>query len=200
MRIALLGGAFDPPHVCHLLAAVWTKSTAGIDRVWFVPTFCHAFGKQMAPYDLRCRMLSLALQPLASFCSISRIEQELGGESRTIDTLTALIQKQPADVFSLVIGSDILLETHKWKQFDRLEQMAEVIVLGRAGYPVDDPRIRFTLPSVSSSEIREHLENGDVDFCRPLVPSRVLAFIDEVGLYRPGSKAVRDPSEEPCQP
>jgi nicotinate-nucleotide adenylyltransferase len=184
VKIGLFGGSFNPPHVGHVLLASWAASTRDLDRIWFVPTYRHAFGKSLVDFELRCRMVELSIEPFADWAELSRVEAELGTESRTIDTVRHLMRVRPDDVFHLVIGADILLEAHKWKQFDRLRQLAPFHVAGRRGYTVPDREFALELPEVSSTEIRAALASGDLDFCRDRVPRKVLDFIVEQQLYR----------------
>ena len=181
MRIALLGGSFNPPHVGHLMNAYYVLATRPVDRVWLMPVFHHPFGKPLAPFEDRVRMCELAAASFASGVEVSRVEAEAPGAGRTIETLEYLMQQHPDDQFALVIGSDILPERAKWKDFDRIEKLAEVIVVPRAGFPsplAPGPQ----LPPVSSTEVREKLARGeDVS---ALVPREVLEYAAQHGLYR----------------
>lgn len=56
MDIALLGGSFNPPHVGHLMAAVYVRATLRAREVWLLPSFHHPFGKQLAPFEARVEM------------------------------------------------------------------------------------------------------------------------------------------------
>ncbi|MCA9564649.1 MAG: nicotinate (nicotinamide) nucleotide adenylyltransferase [Myxococcales bacterium] len=182
MKVALFGGSFNPPHVCHVLAATWVLSVCEVDCVWFVPTYQHAFGKRLASFDARCEMTRRAIAPLGTRARVSRIEAELGRVSRTIDTLTHLHEKFPETTFSLVIGADILLEAHKWKRFDDLQRMATFHVLGRAGF-AEDRDYGVVLPDVSSTDIRDALSRRHIEAVKDKLPSGVLEFILEHGLY-----------------
>lgn len=184
MKVALLGGSFNPPHVAHVLGAAWVLATRDVDQLWFVPTYDHAFGKKLVSFDLRCEMLRLAVSPLEDDrVKVSRVEEEIGTVSRTIDTLLFLIQAHPDTEFSIVIGADILLETDKWKQFHRLTELAAFHVMGRAGVHIPGRDFDLEMPEVSSTAIRAHLAAGQFEACRDRVPRGVLSFIREHGLY-----------------
>jgi len=183
MNVALFGGSFNPPHVCHVLAATWVLTTRDVDHVWFMPTFRHAFGKELVSFETRCEMVELAIGVLGERASVSRVEAELGGVSRTIDTLEHLEATFPEHTFSIVIGSDILLEAEQWKKFDELRRRAEFHVIGRAG--VDTPQeIVIELPDISSTALRERLADGDTAYARERVPGAVVDLIESRGLYR----------------
>lgn len=181
MRIALLGGSFNPPHVGHMMNAYYVLATRPVDKVWMLPVFRHPFAKRLAPFDDRVRMCELAAARFNGDIEVSRVEEEVPGDGRTIDLLEHLIPKHPEHTFSLVIGTDILPERSKWKDFDRIEKLVEIHVINRSGFPADDV-VGPALPLVSSTEVREKLAlGGDLS---ALVPREVLAYVAERGLYR----------------
>ena len=180
-RIALLGGSFNPPHVAHQMVALWVLATGRADRVWLLPCFRHPFGKRLVAFEHRLRMCDLAVEPFApGRLAVSRVEEQLGGESRTFHTVRHLVERHPDRRFSLVIGADILAEKGSWYRFEAIEELVDVLVIGRAGYP--SPAGAPLLPEVSSTEIRARLSRGEpVDH---LVPAPVLRYVDDHGLYR----------------
>src|SRR5580698_5766763 len=114
--VALFGGSFNPPHVAHQLAVLWLLETQAIDELWFVPTFTHVFGKQLADYHHRVAMCELAAAALGQRARVSTVEAELARTpdfvaSRTFDLLVHLEQAHPRVRFRLTIGADILAET-----------------------------------------------------------------------------------------
>ena len=185
-QVGLFGGSFNPPHVCHSLASVWALQTTPIEEVWWVPTYNHAFGKDLVSFEDRVEMCRLATDGL-NHVAISQIERELGGESRTFDTVKALREKHPDCDFSLIVGTDILAETHKWKNWDGLMEMVELVVVGRGGYLEDKSSTNapaFSLPQVSSTAVREAITAGQrAGILRDWMVLEVLAYIDEHDLY-----------------
>jgi nicotinate-nucleotide adenylyltransferase len=199
-RVAVFGGSFNPPHVAHVLAVVYALEVAPIDEVLIVPVYQHPFSKELAPFEDRLAMCQAAMGWIPG-ASISNVEQQLGGDSLTLRTLTHLSQEHPDWVLRLLVGADVLADLPKWHRFDKIAEIAPPIVLGRAGVPADRGRAGAMglhaasspaamrapepiLPRVSSTEIRDALRRGDVEAVRPLLPARVLAYIQEHGLYR----------------
>ena len=181
-EIALLGGSFNPPHVAHLMAAYWTLATQGVSEVWLLPSYRHPFGKPLVPYEDRVRMCELAAAAIRGV-HVCTAEADLAGDplvGKTVRTLEHLQAKHPRYRFALVIGTDILGETDKWYRFDRVRELARMIVVGRAGHP--DAEGAPSLPPVSSTDIRDRLGRGDD--VSALVPARVLRYIREKELYR----------------
>lgn len=180
IKVALLGGSFNPPHVGHLMAAVYLRSTLGCDEVWLVPSFHHPFHKPLAPFADRVAMCEALGADVGSWFKVSQAEAEVGQEGRTIELLEYLLPLHPDKSFQFVIGSDIVADLPKWKAWDRIQQLVEVTVLYRAGYPVAEA-VGPPLAEVSSSAIRAQLESGQAPSA--LVPRAVLAYARQKKLY-----------------
>jgi len=183
-RICLFGGSFNPPHVGHVMATAWALSTLPIDALWWVPTWKHAFGKDLAPWDARLAMARAAVTPFGDAVRVSDIEGELGGESRTIDTVLALETRHPDVRWSLLIGADLVPELPRWKRWSDLQARVDVHVLGRAGYGDPGAHHAVTLPDINSSAVRASAAAGRRDDLVPRVPRGVLDEIERRGLYR----------------
>ena len=180
-QTAILGGSFNPPHVAHVMATYWTLATQGVSEVWILPSYRHPFGKVLAPFEARVRMCELAAAPLRGL-HVCTAEADLKDDplvGKTARTLEYLVEKHPDRRFTLVVGADIVADTPRWYRFDRVRELARVIVVGRAGEAAfgDGP----VLPDVSSTVVRERLARGeDVS---SLVPTGVLAYLKERELY-----------------
>ncbi|HLK90068.1 MAG TPA: nicotinate (nicotinamide) nucleotide adenylyltransferase [Polyangia bacterium] len=187
MRVAVFGGSFNPPHLAHQMAALYVLETAPVDELWMVPTFQHPFGKALAPFADRLAMCERAAAALGRRVKVSAVERELGGASRTLETIRRLRQDFPGHAFSLVIGADLVAEVPTWYAAEELQRTVPFIVVGRSGFDVPgqaspEAEARLALPRVSSSEVREALRTG-----RPvegLVPRAVLDYISAHNLYK----------------
>jgi nicotinate-nucleotide adenylyltransferase len=192
-RVAVFGGSFNPPHVGHVLGVVYALSTAPIDDVLVVPVYQHPFAKHLAPFADRLAMCRLALGWLPRV-TISTVEQELGGESRTLRTLEHLADTHREWSLRLLVGADVLGDLPKWHRWDRIAELAPPLVLGRSGVDAlaaavtwvgatsEDPPLPV-LPRVSSTEIREAFAAGNAGAVRGLVPARVIDHIVTNQLY-----------------
>ena len=181
-EVALLGGSFNPPHVAHVMAAYWTLATQGVHEVWLLPSYRHPFGKELAPFEDRVRMCELAAAAIRGV-HVCSAERELEGDplvGKTARTLEHLAAKHPDLRFALVVGADILGETGKWYRWDRVQELARIIVVARQGYPAGG--VAPPLPPISSSEVRARLARGEDTSA--LVPRRVLRYVEERRLYR----------------
>jgi nicotinate-nucleotide adenylyltransferase len=180
-RVGLFGGSFNPPHLAHQMVCLYALATGEVDEVWMMPTFRHAFGKSLAPFDERVAMCRLAVSPLANV-RVDPLEGEIGAEhSRTWDTLLVLASRHPDTQFRLVIGSDILAETSSWHRWDDVVKAAPPIVVPRAGAEEPGHTRSLVIPAISSTDIRKTLESGQR--AEPLVPRAVMDYIAGRGLY-----------------
>jgi nicotinate-nucleotide adenylyltransferase len=181
VNVAVFGGSFNPPHVAHVLVPLLVQSTHDVDHVIVVPTFRHPFAKDLAPYDDRVRMCELAMNGSRDV-EISRVEEELGGESRTLRTLEHLATTHPDWRMRLVVGSDIVAEAPRWFGFDAIQKLAPLIVLHRAG--IDAPAAgKVLLPEVSSTHVRGAIARGAWHEIEELVPRKVIEYIRAKRLY-----------------
>ncbi len=181
VKVAVFGGSFNPPHVAHVLACALLGALYELDQVLVVPTYKHPFAKSLAPFPERMKMCELAMAGLRHV-EVSSVEEDIGGESRTLHTLERLKENHPDWALRLVIGADILAEAPRWFGFDAIVKIAPPIVLSRAGVdaPGSGPPL---LPEVSSTQVRAAIAQGRFDELGQLVPHLVLAYIRARGLY-----------------
>jgi len=181
VNVFIFGGSFDPPHVAHVLGVTYVLATQNVDLVLVVPCHKHPFGKGLSAFEHRFAMCERAVGWLPRTV-VSRVEEDLGGESRTLRTIEYLRERNPDWHMRLVVGADVLLEGKRWYGFDRVVELAPLLVLGRAGFKADGAAP--VLPDVSSSAIREEIHAGRGAEVAPLVPRAVLEYIDAHRLYR----------------
>lgn len=128
--IAVLGSAFNPPHAGHADVVEQALEYAG--QVLLVPSYCHAFGKQMAPYDKRLLMTRAMAASLSNRgdVQVSNIEQTLsegkgsGQAIYTYDVLSALQEHNPQASLIFVLGPDNA-EPEVWRKFYRAQDIVE---------------------------------------------------------------------------
>ncbi|MCS6901357.1 MAG: nicotinate-nicotinamide nucleotide adenylyltransferase [Myxococcales bacterium] len=180
-RVAIYGGSFNPPHMGHVLAVTYALAVHPVDAVLVIPCFQHPFAKDLVSFSHRFALCERAFGWLPGV-EVSRVEAELGGESRTLRTLEALRERYPSWSFRLLVGADILHDAPQWYAFDRVTELAPLLVLGRCGV-VAPGAPQPLLPEVSSTELRTWLQGGNLARARELMPSRVMDYILQHGLY-----------------
>jgi len=160
--LGVFGGAFDPPHLGHVLLPGWLRSTGRVDRVVVAPCADHPLGKTMHPFDTRLAWLRAAMVIWGPWVDVTTLERELAdaspGPSFTLRLLDAVATREPDCEVRLVIGSDIMRsgQTAAWHRWDEIERRYAPIVVPRAGWCDED----CPLPEVSSTAVREWLAQG----------------------------------------
>ncbi len=169
-KIAIYGGAFDPPTIAHLFIVTAISARDDVDEVWLLPSGSHPFGKQMAPFAERVAMLEEALHPFnRSVIHICKYEGETDCSGRTYDTLLALSEIYPDCDFLLVMGADNISAAPRWYKFAEITERWKILVFGRPGYENSiqalwgAPWLKLgpSLPDISSTSIRTALEQGE---------------------------------------
>ncbi len=187
-RIAVLGGAFDPPHIGHLLLAQWALEELGVDRVVFMPYFSSAYKRPVASAEDRVEMVNLAIAGIEGF-ELDTREVERGGITYTIDTVEDLLKERPGLEIYWLLGADALRGLPSWKDWEKLVKLVKFAVATRHSEGLADQLrdmvgvVYLSMPriEISSSLIRERLRQGlSVRF---LVPDEVEAYIKRHGLY-----------------
>lgn len=192
VRLGILGGTFDPPHVGHLLAASDAVEALALDRLLFVPAAVQPFKARRvtAPPAARLRMLELMVGDDPRF-AVDPVEIDRSGLSYTVETLAALAAREPRARRFLLIGEDLASQVASWREPLRIAELAEIVVLARGGEAAGARAVGDGLPmtriatrriDVSSTEIRERVRAGRP--IRGFVTDAVAAFIATTGLYR----------------
>ncbi|MEZ5422777.1 MAG: nicotinate-nucleotide adenylyltransferase [Pyrinomonadaceae bacterium] len=212
LRIAFFGGSFDPPHLGHLAIAEALIKQFELDEFVLVPAF-HAPHKRSAPTSAldRYTMLCLATQH-ESRISVSRIEIEMPQRPYSVETLERLTQMLPNEEISFVMGADSWRDIRTWRDWERLFEMTDHIVVTRPGFPIEtdhvteavrerivdvrgnegpvetdaeERNIYFTdavKMELSSTEIRKKIKQDD-DSWRTDVPESVAKYIIKYQIY-----------------
>lgn len=130
-RIGVLGGTFDPPHRGHRHMALGALEQLGLDEVILVPTKQNPIRKRqaIAPAPLRLEMTGAMVKDEPNL-SVSNIELSRPGPSYTYQTLEELSLIRPA-AYWFILGADSLDGLERWKNLDRIVQLARFAVATR---------------------------------------------------------------------
>ena len=135
MKIAVLGGSFNPVHIGHLALADEVCKSLNYDSVLFVPTYKppHKDMNSSISALKRFEMVKKACEKDSRFkaedCEIMR-----EGISYTYDTICFLEQKYKdvlEDKIGLIMGYDLLPGFHLWYKAKELCEKCTIIVANR---------------------------------------------------------------------
>ncbi|MDR3148190.1 MAG: nicotinate (nicotinamide) nucleotide adenylyltransferase [Treponema sp.] len=188
MRLAILGGSFNPVHLGHLYLADMVLSDFGYDRVLLIPTFRSPFkldAAAPAPQDrLAMLVASIPGDPrlIVDDCEIRR-----EGVSYTVDTLADVYRRYlPEAKPALILGDDLARDFPTWKKSAEILSLADIIIARRtlsdaADYPYPCRQLRNEVVDISSARLRDLIRQGK--HWRYLVPAGARTIIEERGLY-----------------
>jgi nicotinate-nucleotide adenylyltransferase len=186
VRLGIYGGAFDPPHLGHLVAASDACDVLGLDRLLWVPSAVHPLKPVRTPPALRLEMVRAAIAGDPRFAA-DDLELRRAGASYTVDTLRELRAREPGAELFFLTGADNLADLPRWREPDEIARLATLAVVSRAGdtLPADPAYpavpVAVTRLDVSSTEVRRRVAAGKS--IRYLVPDAVRAVIEREGLY-----------------
>src|SRR5580765_6196048 len=146
MKIAILGGTFDPIHNGHLAAAQSVADTFQVDEVHFVPAFSppHKQSRGITSPFHRFAMVALATVSIERFRA-STIEVDAFERRYTVETLEAMKQTYPGADLLFIVGTDMYQEIETWKNFRRLFELAHLVIVNRPGFPFREDVAPFTV-------------------------------------------------------
>jgi guanylate kinase/nicotinate (nicotinamide) nucleotide adenylyltransferase len=190
-NVGLYFGSFNPVHVGHMVIANYMVEFSGLDELWFIVSPQNPHKQKTRPLndDDRLELLQLAVEGDERF-RVSDIEFSLSKPSYTYNTLACLKDLHPEINFKILMGSDNLVNFHKWKNYESIVKNYEVIVYPRPGFDkskaVGHKSIAITegapLMEISSSFIRKAIKKG-MDM-RHFLPGKVWERIVKRGFYR----------------
>jgi nicotinate-nucleotide adenylyltransferase len=204
MRIAILGGTFDPIHNGHLAAAQSVADTFQVDEVHFIPAFSppHKQSRGITSPFHRFAMAALATVSVDRFRT-STIEVDALDKRYTVETLKVMHQSYPEAELFFIIGTDMYQEIEAWKNFRQLFDLANLVIVNRPGFPFREDVAPFkvlnegeavTLPEntsvfylpfveqpISSTAIRDELKRGEQ--VSHWLPPLVWNYIEKNKLY-----------------
>ena len=199
MRVGILGGAFNPPHVGHLVCAQEAVVQLELEKVVFMPVgeAPHRELQHDPGAEARLEMVELAVGDDGRFAT-SRAELDRPGPSYTADTLRDLRSNAPDDELFLILGGDQAAALGGWHEPETVLSLATLAVVERTNWSRNAigikvgrlkgaQRIRYLdmpMMQVSSSVIRRRVGLGLP--IRYLVPDKVADYIGANGLYGAG--------------
>jgi nicotinate-nucleotide adenylyltransferase len=135
MKIAVLGGSFNPVHLGHLALADEVCVSLGYEKILFVPAFSppHKISRDFLPAEIRSRMIQLAVEDDGRF-ELEDCEIRRGGVSFTWDTINFLEEKYRnslTEKIGLILGADLISTFHLWHNAENLAKKCTLILARR---------------------------------------------------------------------
>ena len=167
-KIGILGGSFDPPHQGHLKISKIALNNLSLDSLYWCVTKKNPL-KDKAFFPLLVRIKkSKSLTSKVKKIKVKYFEDKIKSNN-TIDLIRYLNKKYKKTEFYLIIGSDNLVNFHKWKSWKMLTKLIKIVVFSRKDYDIKAKKsvtinkvkkiifIKNKQINISSTQIRKKL-------------------------------------------
>lgn len=200
-RIGIYGGTFNPPHLGHFRAAQFARDALRLDRVLMIPTNVSPHKQLPEGSPTPDQRLEMVRQGCRSFSGLEACDLELRreGPSYTWQTVAQLKESNPDACLYLMMGTDMFLSFHTWRDPQRIMKDAVLAVFYR-GEPGEETDIanqktrlealgarvelvKNPVTDISSTELRRMLM---LHCASEFLPAAVEKYIYDHGFYGTG--------------
>ena len=131
--VGILGGSFDPAHRGHLKISKIAIKKIKLNKVLWIVTKQNPFkGK---PFYSLSQRIAYAEKLTKNTKKIQIVHLEkIIRSSRSINAINYLIDIKKLRNIHFIIGSDNLINFHKWKSWKKIVKLSKLIVFSRRGY------------------------------------------------------------------
>jgi len=167
-RIGIFGGSFDPPHRGHLEISKLSIKVLSLDKVYWCVTKKNPFKKKTLFLLSERIKKSKHITKKIKKIKVKYFDKKIKSIN-TIDLVKHLNKINKKNTFFLIIGSDNLINFHKWKEWKLLTELTEIVVFSRKDYDVKAKKsgivkkvkkiifIKNKQINISSTQIRKKL-------------------------------------------
>jgi len=171
-NIGILGGSFDPPHKGHLYISKKSIKLLKLKKIIWAITKKNPLKK--SPFFSFALRKKLCHKLIKSHKKIQLNYYEDKLKSKTSIALVKFLKKQHKYKIFFIIGSDNLINFHKWKNYKELLKLCILVVFSRKGFDtkaqksvimrnLKDKNIKFLKNlkiDISSTQLRNKIING----------------------------------------
>ena len=148
IKIGILGGTFDPPHVGHLHISKIGIRKLRLNKLMWIITKKNPF-KQKPYLSIRARIkLSKEIIRKEKIISVQYLENKIKSKN-TFDLLNYIKSKNKKVKIYFLIGADNLVKFHKWKKWRKIPKLAKLVVFARQNYSTK------ALDSIASKKLKK---------------------------------------------
>lgn len=203
VKIGIYGGTFAPIHIGHIRSAFAFLTACQLDKLFIMPNFIPPHKTAVTGDDpqSRLQMLKIAFSELPFYDDkiiISDFELRNAETSYTYKTLEHF--KWISKDLTLLCGTDNFLTLEKWKNFERVFELATIAHIVRPNtfdesdeitaakekyiekYNAKIVDVPMAPIDISSTELREKIKLGEDTSL--YIPRNVRTYIDKYNMYR----------------
>ena len=130
MRVGLLGGSFNPPHLAHRTISLYAIKRLRLDRVWWLVSPGNPLKDNGSLHELEERARAardMAADPRIDVTCLKSVI----GTRYTVDTINYLRRRASGSRFVWIMGADNLAQFHRWQHWQRIANQVPIAVIDR---------------------------------------------------------------------
>ena len=130
MRVGLLGGSFNPPHLAHRAISLFAIKRLKLDRVWWLVTPGNPLKDNGGLHELEERARAARELAADPRIDVTCLESVIGTRY-TVDTINYLRRRASGLRFVWIMGADNLAQFHRWQHWQRIASQLPIAVIDR---------------------------------------------------------------------
>jgi nicotinate-nucleotide adenylyltransferase len=161
MRIGLLGGSFNPPHLAHRAISLFAIKRLKLDRVWWLVTPGNPLKDGDGLRDLDARVEAARAIADDPRIDVSCLEAVIGVRY-TFDTISYLRRHTSGLRLVWIMGADNLAQFHRWQNWRRIASEVPFAVIDRPpqsfralAAPAAQALARYRVPENQASQLAD---------------------------------------------
>ncbi len=174
MKVAILGGSFDPPHIGHEQTIKIALRELDIDLLLVIPTFLNPFKDAFfTPAPIRLNWMKKLISPYPKAKVLDyEIRQKRAVSS--IESVEYIIKEYNPSKIYLIIGADNLEKLPYWKNYEKLKSLVEFVVASRDSIeiPINLKKLDINA-TISSTDLRDRL---DKKYLPAIIASEIIEY------------------------
>tara|TARA_A100001011_G_scaffold392111_1_gene478964 strand:- start:509 stop:1039 length:531 start_codon:yes stop_codon:yes gene_type:complete len=131
--IGIFGGSFDPPHKGHVEISKISLKKIKLKKIYWIVTKKNPFKKK--PFFSLEKRISKSKKAVKKYKKIQVLYlDDKIKSSNTINVINYFIKIKKQKNLCLILGSDNLLNFHKWTNWKNIVKLTKLVVFSRKGY------------------------------------------------------------------
>lgn len=134
LRVGILGGSFNPPHIGHMYISAKAIDSLHLDYlIWLIaPKNTFKNIEISKTFDIRLSNAKKFVQHQKIL--VSGLEQDWNTQGVTANVIKQFRTFYPKHQFFWIMGADNMCQIHLWEEWMDIFQMATIVVFDRDGY------------------------------------------------------------------
>jgi len=130
-----LGGTFDPPHEGHLYISKIAVNKLKLDKlIWLVTKKNPLKKKPYLSLKKRIKLVNKIIKKEKKFFTLY-LDDKIKS-SNTFNLLNYVVKKNSKKKLFFLIGADNFAKFHKWNNWQKIPNLAQIVVFPRKGYSI----------------------------------------------------------------